>query len=107
MQAPDQGHPVPRLPLQQPVVVEPLHELVLPLEGEAAADFVQPEGSKEVSWSQLQSNRDSADAGDTIRFPSKALQFCVNARSGLHMQLVQSGISPLRRRMCLLFTTYP
>ena len=74
MQAPDQGHPVPRLPLQQPVVVEPLHELVLPLEGEAAADFVQPEGSKEVSWSQLRSIRDSANPGDTTRFPNEALQ---------------------------------
>lgn len=104
MQAPDQGHPVPRLPLQQPVVVEPLHELVLPLEGEAAADFVQPEGSKEVSWSQLQSNHDSADPGDTSRFPDEALQHCVNARSELHTQLVQSGISPPQRRMYLLYT---
>lgn len=68
MQAPDEGHPVPRLALQQPVVVEPLHELVLPLEGEAAADFVQPKGSKEASWSQLQSNGNPADPGDATRF---------------------------------------
>lgn len=68
MQAPDEGHPVPRLALQQPVVVEPLHELVLPLEGEAAADFVQPKGSKEESWSQLQSNGNPADPGDATRF---------------------------------------
>lgn len=87
MQAPDQGHAVPRLPLQQPVVVEPLHELVLPLEGEAAADFVQPEGSKEVSWNQLRRNHDSADTGNSSRFPDEALQCCVNARSELRVQL--------------------
>lgn len=91
VQAPDQGHPVPRLPLQQPVIVEPLHELVLPLEGEATADFVQPKGSKEVSWSQLQRNHDSADPGDTIRFPNKASRCSVNAHSELHMQLVHMG----------------
>lgn len=56
MQTSDQGHPVPRLPLQQPVVVEPLHELVLPLERDATADFVQPKGNKKVSWKQLPSN---------------------------------------------------
>lgn len=47
VQPPDQGHPIPRLPLQQPVVVQPLHELVLPLQGEPTADLVQPEGSRE------------------------------------------------------------
>lgn len=81
MQAPDQGHPIPCLALQQPVIVEPLHELVLPLEGEATADLVEPEGSKEVWWSQPQSNQDSTDPGDAIRIPNEAL--CVNAHSEL------------------------
>lgn len=61
VQPPDQGHPVPRLPLQQPVVVQPLHELVLPLQGEPTADLVQPEGSIESHGAQLQSNRGFAD----------------------------------------------
>lgn len=42
VQAPDQRDAVPRLPLQQPVVVKPLHELVLPLKGETTTDLVQP-----------------------------------------------------------------
>lgn len=102
VQATDQGHPIPCLSLQQPVVVEPLHELVLPLEGEATADFVQPEGSKEMSWSQMQINCDSADPGDTISCPNEALQCCVNVPAELCTQLVYSGISPLRR--CAYFS---
>ena len=42
MQAPDEGDTVPCLPLQQPVVVKPLHELVFPLKGETTTDLVQP-----------------------------------------------------------------
>ena len=42
VQAPDEGDTVPCLPLQQPVVVKPLHELVFPLKGETTTDLVQP-----------------------------------------------------------------
>lgn len=100
VQAPDQRHPVPCLSLQQPVVVEPLHELVLPPEGEATADFVQPEGRKEMSWSQMQIICDSADPGDTISFPNEALQCCVNVSTELCTQLVYSEICPVQRCAC-------
>lgn len=42
VQAPDEGDTIPRLPLQQPVVVKPLHELGFPLKGETTTDLVQP-----------------------------------------------------------------
>lgn len=42
MQAPNEGDTVPCLPLQQPIVVKPLHELVFPLKGETTTDLVQP-----------------------------------------------------------------
>ena len=42
VQAPDEGDTIPCLPLQQPVVVKPLHELGFPLKGETTTDLVQP-----------------------------------------------------------------
>lgn len=42
VQASDEWDTIPCLPLQQPVVVKPLHELVFPLKGETTTDLVQP-----------------------------------------------------------------
>lgn len=97
VQPPDQGHPVPRLPLQQPVVVQPLHELVLPLQGEPTADLVQPEGSTECHGASCK----AAMALQTLGSPDEALQCCVNAPSKVHTiwdnvgyPHVQTDVSP-------------
>lgn len=37
-----QRHPVPRLSLEEPVIVKPLHKLILPLDFYSCADLVQP-----------------------------------------------------------------
>lgn len=42
VQAPDKRHAVSGLTFQQPVVVKPLHELVLPLDSNPSANLVQP-----------------------------------------------------------------
>jgi len=43
VEPPYEGHAVLGLPLEEPVVVEPLHELILPLHRHARADLVEPE----------------------------------------------------------------
>lgn len=53
VQAPDEGDTVPSLPLQQPVVVKPLHELGLPLKGETTTDLVQPWAEAQGSERQV------------------------------------------------------
>lgn len=42
VQAPDKRHAVSGLTFQQPVVVKPLHELVLPLDSNPNANLIQP-----------------------------------------------------------------
>lgn len=42
LQATQQRDPIPRLPLQRPIAVQPLHELALPLDGQAVSDFTEP-----------------------------------------------------------------
>lgn len=42
VQTPDQRHTIPRLTLQQPVAMQPLHELIFPLAEDSFADDIQP-----------------------------------------------------------------
>jgi len=46
LEAAQQRHAVPALPLQGPVAVEPLHELALPGDRQVAGDLAQPGGNK-------------------------------------------------------------
>lgn len=59
VQAPDEGDTISCLPLQQPVVVKPLYELVFPLKGETTTDLVQP-------WVEAQGNERHDQWADQI-----------------------------------------
>lgn len=53
LQAPKQWDAVPGLAFQCPVAVQPLHELALPLDGQAVGDFTEPEKQGNGKENQL------------------------------------------------------